>query len=625
MDIVDVVLARVLSSRGQIETYAALAQKAVTDAKKAVDDIDSITEQTNTNNELAQETIGDLNAALEALAQADIPTMTEVTEKICDLDFALSTNTASNTITKNLVIYYPDNTSKTLSGVVKYYTSAGVNTDGTMTQKAITDAIAAGGGGGGGGSVNYGPENVGQLVSIDNEGFGIASGLLADDLAEFFLKNDISSVAGTVGLKLDYSNNTYMRTQDAVHYVQGQDFDQYAMYGGRMRCNVADDGTINAFYGQSGYKEDGSNGQVMVYQPKFYYSRIPTDLEGNNIGYKIRKEIITLSPDYKPGFKIHPAFINDDGQEIDYILYSAYEGSAYLTDQNAYDSDDSSNINFSKDKLSSISSVRPISGRNKEFTRTSAEQMANNRGTGWHIDNMVTLSANQMLEMIELGYLNTQHAVESGVVNLNDNSNASVTGSTSALGNSTGYAPEGTINISNSGTTTYNENGKRAISYRGIENPWGNIWKFITRAAVIGNGQQAGGVIRVCNNYTYSSTEVYTYPSTDISITNTKGYASSFGYNNNEFDYIFIPNEANGNTSAPIGDKIWVYSSLNGDRMITNGGCFSSQQDAGAFAYAYSESSTTHSERFGARLVYIPTKNSIHTANVQKWKLMRGE
>ena len=195
MDIVDVVLARVLSSRGQIETYAALAQKAVTDAKKAVDDIDSITEQTNTNNELAQETIGDLNAALEALAQADIPTMTEVTEKICDLDFALSATTTSNTITKNLVIYYPDNTSKTLSEVVKYYTSAGVNTDGTMTQKAITDAIAAGGGGGGGGSANYGPENAGQLVSIDNEGFGIASGLLADDLAEFFLKNDISSVA----------------------------------------------------------------------------------------------------------------------------------------------------------------------------------------------------------------------------------------------------------------------------------------------------------------------------------------------------------------------------------------------------------------------------------------------
>jgi hypothetical protein len=32
------------------------------------------------------------------------------------------------------------------------------------------------------------------------------------------------------------------------------------MYGGRMRCNVADDGTINAFYGDPTYADDGSNG-----------------------------------------------------------------------------------------------------------------------------------------------------------------------------------------------------------------------------------------------------------------------------------------------------------------------------------------------------------------------------
>jgi hypothetical protein len=45
----------------------------------------------------------------------------------------------------------------------------------------------------------------------------------------------------------------------------GSDFDKFLMYGGRVRCNVADDGTINAFYGEESYKDDGSNGQVMVY------------------------------------------------------------------------------------------------------------------------------------------------------------------------------------------------------------------------------------------------------------------------------------------------------------------------------------------------------------------------
>ena len=55
----------------------------------------------------------------------------------------------------------------------------------------------------------------------------------------------------------------------------GEDFNQFLMYGGRIKCNVADDGTINAFYGENGYTEDGSNGQVMIYQPKFYYRRVP--------------------------------------------------------------------------------------------------------------------------------------------------------------------------------------------------------------------------------------------------------------------------------------------------------------------------------------------------------------
>ena len=40
----------------------------------------------------------------------------------------------------------------------------------------------------------------------------------------------------------------------------GSDFDKYTMYGGRMRCNVADDGSINAFHGDSNYSENGSNG-----------------------------------------------------------------------------------------------------------------------------------------------------------------------------------------------------------------------------------------------------------------------------------------------------------------------------------------------------------------------------
>lgn len=82
-----------------------------------------------------------------------------------------------------------------------------------------------------------------------------------------------------VGLCVDYENKTFKRLASAVNLSQGEDFDKFQMYGGRRRCNVSDDGTINAYYGDKGYTEDGSNGQVMVYQPAFYYRVVPLKLE----------------------------------------------------------------------------------------------------------------------------------------------------------------------------------------------------------------------------------------------------------------------------------------------------------------------------------------------------------
>jgi hypothetical protein len=115
------------------------------------------------------------------------------------------------------------------------------------------------------------------------------------------------------------------------------------MYGGRMRCNVAADGTINAFYGDNGYTEDGSNGQVMFYQPKFYYERIPMKIEPGINGTIIRKEALLLSPVAQTGFKIHPLFMGDNGEELDYVLLPEYEGS------------------LENDKLMSIAGKKPLS------------------------------------------------------------------------------------------------------------------------------------------------------------------------------------------------------------------------------------------------------------------------
>jgi len=95
---------------------------------------------------------------------------------------------------------------------------------------------------------------------------------------------DIKSYIGCIdadiyGVEVDFVNRTFTRLAGAVGKNPGADFDSINAFGGRRRCNLADDGTVNAYYGKPGYIEDGSNGQVMVEQPKFYYKVVPLKLE----------------------------------------------------------------------------------------------------------------------------------------------------------------------------------------------------------------------------------------------------------------------------------------------------------------------------------------------------------
>lgn len=628
MDIVDVIFAKALTPQGQIESYAATAQAAVTKANQAVNNINTITQQTNTNNQLAAEAVENanaaiaaLNAAIENMEESDSMDTAAVDAEIKKLVLSTSNSTSGGAIAKNLVTKYPDNSTRSIANIVKYYTGTGNNEDGTMTQKAITAALAAiptGGGGesvpsGEGSTIHLDPEDAGQLTVVDTDGNIVAGGILADDIANFLIKNDLSFIQDTIGLKIDYINKTFARTQDAIGYGQGADFDKYKMYGGRTRCNVADDGTITAFYGDNNYAEDGSNGQVMVYQPKFYYSRIVLETEAVTGGEKIKQEILTLSYDYKPGFKIHPLFVKD-GETLDYVLLSAYESTGYDVSESSYDTEDSDIIDYTVDKLSSIAGAKPISGVNKTFNLEAAEQMAQNRGENWHITTMAVESANQMLEAVEFGTLNGQASLESGITSISNNSTAncaSNTGSTASLGNQTGYASS-TTNIIKGNTNVYSVAGKRAISYRGIENPWGNIWHYVGDMKVVGNGNQNGGRphIKTSNGY-YDLT---------FQIPTTNGFSSGLMRLSNDYDWIFMPIEVSGNSALPIGDQLWTTNKLNGTNSIVAGGRYDSGDEAGPFAYSCDRDINSSSRAISARLMYIPDKDSTYESNITKWQ-----
>lgn len=420
------------------------------------------------------------------------------------------------------------------------------------------------------------------------------------------------------GLCADYENKTFKRLAGAVNLSQGADFNKFTMYGGRRRCNVSDDGTITAYYGDEGYKEDGSNGQVMVYQPAFYYKVVPLKLEKNSdsgIGYHLRKANYYVSAKPKTGFKLHPAFYDENGNAIDYILFSADEGSMYDVSAKAYVNDNVDSITYEDgDLLCSVAGKKPISGLRKGIgTKANLELMAQNRGSGWHLETIKAISANQLLMIIELGTMNTQTAIGQGIVSITDNTSyncASLTGSTAELGNGTGSATE-TINEKGGVQTTETANGKVAVTYRGVENPFGNIWKHIQGINIWGDGTMCGGQPYIANDFTFNeSTHSDNYEPVGFTLANASGFINAMGYGGENYDWLLMPSEIGGTNALPVGDYFYAESNLNGYRITRFGGCFNTSSQAGVFNWRGIDGVGYRSRVVGGRLVYVPTAKS---------------
>ena len=418
---------------------------------------------------------------------------------------------------------------------------------------------------------------------------------------------------GIVGLQVDFANKTFTRLADASSLVPGANFDRFRMYGGRRRCNVADDGTINAYYGDAGYKDDGSNGQVMVYQPAFWYRIVPMRLVKSTVGYHIRRANYYISETPLPGFKLHPLFYDANGNPVDYALLSAYEGSMYDVSAADYVDDSSDNVAYETgDLLCSAAGKKPISGELEGIgTKANFEAMANSRGTGWHLDTVKSVMANQLLMMIELGTLNTQAAIGRGVVDcasVGEHNSSSLTGATASLGNATGMAVETTQ--STAGIVTVNTvDGKLSVTYRGMENPWGNIYKHVQGLNIWGDGSMNTGQAYICDDFAFSEQKHGdNYHPVGFCFPAASGYISDFGYGSPEYDWVILPSEADGNSALPVGDRYEGISDLNSFRFAQLGGSWSRGNAAGGFEYLCTSGLSGHRKAtIGGRLLYIPT------------------
>lgn len=445
------------------------------------------------------------------------------------------------------------------------------------------------------------------------------------------LQSQIYAYHPILGVQIDFKNNTSQRLAASYDTTTKTvaDFNDFDVYSKRTRCTVADDGTINHFFGETGYIEDGSDGQVMVYQPKFYYKVEPVSAtkQSSGDGYDLDCANYYISSEKVKGFKIHPAFIDDDGNEVNYYLVAAFDG--VLTAENSNSTVDATAAGY----LSSFAAANigtdedPVypntAFASTNLTRSDFEKTAQNRGTNWHICTYKIQAAEQLLMMIEFGTMNLQgienednetvsKAIGGGLL---DTGNADFKNNTSD-GTGTGYR----IGLGGSTIETvksaYNDYTS-PIVYRGLENPWGNVTKWID--GINYNGTEKIAYIANTNSFTENTDTGYT--SCGFLLAGSNGFISAMGYNEN-MDWVLLPSKVGGQNIGIVGDYHyqsigWRVAQLNG---YWNSGS-SNTPKSGAFYCGLGVVSSSHFWNIGVRAAYCPQKSeNSYSINLNKIK-----
>ena len=415
------------------------------------------------------------------------------------------------------------------------------------------------------------------------------------------------------GVEVDFVNKKFTRLAGAENMTAGADFSALNPWGGRKRCIVADDGTVLAYRGETGYTEagattqaitvgdteyaSGTKVQVMVEQPIFYTKVVPVKATAatSGRGKQVTKARYYISPTPKTGFKANDAFKDANGILQDHIYLAAYEGSIYDTSASAYLKSDEQAADFAADMLSSIANAKPASGLTQSLTRANTRALCTNRGAGWQLHNIFALAVTQWLILIEYASFDCQSKIGKGVSNFTDDGStnmALVTGATAGLGNGSGI-PDG------------GEDGKCSVSYRGEENLWGNIWTWLDGINHYAKDADTDTVFVKGYGTMKDNTSSDGYSTLDAGVVRGYGYLSAFGYNE-EFDYLFLPAEHNGASNSPIGDYVWNNTTSLGFLVAALGGMWSDGSSCGAWSLILDIASSYRARNVGGRLLYVP-------------------
>lgn len=171
------------------------------------------------------------------------------------------------------------------------------------------------------------------------------------------------------------------------------------------------------------------------------------------------------------------------------------------------------------------------------------------------------------------------------------------TGTTNSLGNSSGQVQYSYVNTDAEGTET--QASQYANRYRGIENPFGHIWKNCCDVIVGGTDNK----VYMTNDFNNFGVDKSLYTSTGLNILTTNGQHVRQIVGGDAAD-IFCK-EGGGNSSTYFCDYHWT-NPVDVDRTVLLGGYSDYGSNAGLFN-CYSGLGLGYSDSLiGCRLTYIP-------------------
>lgn len=323
---------------------------------------------------------------------------------------------------------------------------------------------------------------------------------------------------------------------------------------------------------------------VMRRTPKFYYKISITTIPNTDAWQEV---VLLVSPYKITGYSLYPAFIGVNADGTTYEKEWAYTNAfgctlvnrttgefpfENLPDDESARVRNANDFQFNKNGITVASNyyLTSVNARNKQaptanFNMTTARIFLENRNSDKKIMQETFYSAEleMLLQSIEFADMNGQKNLGDGCSSIpdnpNTNNNSATVGYTSALGSNSGSVK---INgLSRGGTIN---NNQKAVSYRGKENPFANIWRFLEGIKTGTSGRIKYGIYNphAVNNYAdYNANSFVEQKETDKVFEGSgSGYWRLFGSSCN----LLIPNAYKdgaayygGSSTARHGDYLW--------------------------------------------------------------------